>query len=215
MDIDKLKQIIAESNTVTETCFKMYGNKLYGNRITIKNYIKQYDINTTHFGINNGNVNSNRFVKTPLSKILVSGSTFNTTNLKEKLYNNGLKERKCELCGQDENWHGKHMSLILDHINGIRDDHRFENLRIVCPNCDATLPTFSGKNVKHKKTEKIKGITHFEQSQLQRKVKRPEYMQLKKEINEFGYLGTGRKYGVSDNAIRKWIKFYEKHNIIV
>lgn len=212
MDIDKLKKIIAESNTVTETCFKLYGNKLYGNRITIKNYIKQYSINTAHFGINNGNVNSNRFVKTPLSKILISGSTFNTTNLKERLYNEGLKERKCELCEQDENWNGKHMSLILDHINGIRDDHRFENLRIVCPNCDATLPTFSGKNVKHKKRKKT---THFEQSQLQRKVKRPEYIQLKKEINELGYLGTGRKYGVSDNAIRKWIKFYEKHNIIV
>ena len=25
-----------------------------------------------------------------------------------------------------------------------------------------------------------------------------------------GYSATGRKYGVSDNAIRKWIKYYEK-----
>ena len=37
--------------------------------------------------------------------------------------------------------------------------------------------------------------------------------QLKKEINDFGYLKTGRKYGVSDNAIRKWVKFYEKYEI--
>jgi transposase-like protein len=28
-----------------------------------------------------------------------------------------------------------------------------------------------------------------------------------------GYCGTGRKYGVSDNAIRKWKKIYEKHGI--
>lgn len=39
-----------------------------------------------------------------------------------------------------------------------------------------------------------------------RKVDRPSIEQLKIDIKEFGYAGTGRKYGVSDNAIRKWIK---------
>ena len=209
MDIDKLKSIIEESNSITETCFKLYGNKLYGNRITIKKYVNQHNIDISHFGINNGNVCSNRFVKTPLSKILISGSTYNTTNLKERLYGEGIKERKCELCGQDENWHGEHMSLILDHINGVNNDHRLENLRIVCPNCNATLSTFSGKNVKRNKKKKI---THIEQSVIQRKVKRPPHEQLQNEINELGFTKTGKKYGVSDNAIRKWIKFYEKVN---
>jgi hypothetical protein len=37
------------------------------------------------------------------------------------------------------------MGLILDHINGLRDDHRFENLQIVCPNCAATLDTHCGR----------------------------------------------------------------------
>ena len=40
-----------------------------------------------------------------------------------------------------------------------------------------------------------------------RKIKdRPSYDILVKSINEIGYCGTGRKYGVSDNTIRKWIK---------
>lgn len=39
-----------------------------------------------------------------------------------------------------------------------------------------------------------------------RKVERPSIEQLKIDIKELGYAGTGRKYGVSDNAIRKWIK---------
>lgn len=51
----------------------------------------------------------------------------------------------CELCGQDEIWHGRRMSLILDHVNGVRDGNRIENLNIVCPNCAATLPTHCGK----------------------------------------------------------------------
>ena len=44
-----------------------------------------------------------------------------------------------------------------------------------------------------------------------RKVKRPDYQTLINNVKELGYTKTGRKYGVSDNAIRKWIKHYEKH----
>lgn len=47
-------------------------------------------------------------------------------------------------------------------------------------------------------------------SLTQRKVERPSYKQLLKEIKELGYSGVGRKYGVSDNSVRKWEKFYEK-----
>lgn len=46
-----------------------------------------------------------------------------------------------------------------------------------------------------------------------RKVKRPAYEKLIKEIEKLGYSGTGRKYRVSDNSIRKWKKFYENKKI--
>ncbi len=45
----------------------------------------------------------------------------------------------------------------------------------------------------------------------QRKIERPPYEELISLIDELGYVGTGKKYNVSDNAIRKWIKFYNKH----
>jgi transposase-like protein len=43
-----------------------------------------------------------------------------------------------------------------------------------------------------------------------RKVERPPYDQLLREIEQTSYLAVGRKYGVSDNAVRKWIRFYER-----
>jgi very-short-patch-repair endonuclease len=43
-----------------------------------------------------------------------------------------------------------------------------------------------------------------------RKVERPSYEELKKDVWDNGYSAVGRKYGVSDNSIRKWIKYYEK-----
>lgn len=45
----------------------------------------------------------------------------------------------------------------------------------------------------------------------QRKVERPSYNTLKQELNESNYSALGRKYGVSDNTIRNWLKMYEKH----
>jgi hypothetical protein len=113
------------------------------------------------------------------------------------------------------------ISLILDHINGVNNDNRLENLRIVCPNCNAGLDTFAGKNKKISKPKKeFKcecGNTMFKTSKkcnlckgvLSRKVERPSLEILLKDIEELGYSGTGRKYGVSDNAIKKWIKNIE------
>ena len=43
-----------------------------------------------------------------------------------------------------------------------------------------------------------------------RKVERPIYDVLIKEVNDLGYYQIGKKYKVSDNSIRKWVKFYEK-----
>lgn len=57
-----------------------------------------------------------------------------------------------------------------------------------------------------KKSKQCSKCQHFEQ----RKVKeRPSYEQLLKDIKETNYSVTGKKYGVSDNAIRKWIKKYK------
>jgi transposase-like protein len=41
-------------------------------------------------------------------------------------------------------------------------------------------------------------------------VGRPPYEQLLAEIEATSYVAVGRKYGVSDNAVRKWVGFYER-----
>jgi hypothetical protein len=50
--------------------------------------------------------------KITLTEILIEKSTYNRHRLKERLYDENIKKRKCELCGQDEIWNGKKMSLI-------------------------------------------------------------------------------------------------------
>jgi hypothetical protein len=57
------------------------------------------------------------------------------------------------------------------------------------------------------KTKKLLSI-------ISRKNNRPSHEQLLIDIKELGYTGTGKKYGVCDNSIRKWIEFYEKYETV-
>jgi hypothetical protein len=149
------------------------------------------------------------------------------------LLEEGLKRPECEMCGQGELWHGRRLSMVLDHINGVHDDHRLENLRILCPNCNATLDTHCGKHKTRKHHDRAcptcgetfrphtggqrycssscagRGEASRRAQVASRRVERPPYEQLVAEIEELGYLGVGRRYGVSDNAIRKWRRAYE------
>jgi hypothetical protein len=223
---DNLKNIVEKSINYTDVCRNLEMSTKCGNRNTIKKYIELHKLDTSHFYIPRKEPKT----KIILSDILIENSTYSTYNLKERLYKSKIKERNCEMCGQGEQWNGNKMSLILDHINGVRNDNRIKNLRIVCPNCNATLSTHGGKNIKMKSTkinlsgnDKIKckcgKLKTYNSKQCakcnsisQRKVNRPSYVKLVDEIKKLGYKGTGRKYIVSDTTIRKWRKFYEKNS---
>ena len=84
--------------------------------------------------------------KFPLESILVENSTYSRRSLKKRLIDETLLEYQCQLCGIGPVWNAKPMPLILDHINGVNNDNRIENLRFVCSNCDSQLPTYKSKN---------------------------------------------------------------------
>jgi len=148
-NLEYVKKIISESYSFSEMFKKMNRAGSGESYKVFKKAIERYDIDISHF-----NKNSEKFRSKKLLKdIMIENSNYDTTKLKERLYEEGLKDRKCEMCGQCEDWNGKHMSLILDHINGIRTDHRLINLRIVCPNCNATLDTHGGKNTKEQRNK--------------------------------------------------------------
>ncbi len=84
--------------------------------------------------------------KFPDNEIFVEGSTYPRHSLKERIRRKELIEYRCSICGIEPVWNGKPMPLILDHINGVNNDNRLENLRFVCSNCDTQLSTYKSKN---------------------------------------------------------------------
>jgi hypothetical protein len=211
-----------------------------GNHATLRRYVTEvWKVSTAHFDPHAAKRDALRRANRPrpIEEILVEHSSYCRTSLKRRLFREGLKHPICEMCGQGEIWRGRRMSLILDHANGHATDNRLENLRIVCPNCAATLDTHCGKLSGKPRTERpcdACGAVFYPRTRHHRycsrscwgkrtrdrrrgvpqphlrKVERPPYEQLLSEVADVGYLAVGRNYGVSDNAIRKWVRQYER-----
>lgn len=232
---EQARAAIAISKSYAESLRRPSMRPSGNNWKTLKRYAEDvWHIPVDHFDPSAGQraaLARGRRAPKPLAEILVKHSTYSRGALKERLYAAGLKDRDCELCGQGEQWRGRRMALILDHVNGVGDDHRLENLRIVCPNCAATLDTHCGRNLHVARACAGCGAPFRPTNRLQthcshscagrsvasraaqaaaRRVERPPYEKLVREIAQTSYVAVGRCYGVSDNAIRKWLRQYER-----
>ncbi|MEA2374804.1 MAG: hypothetical protein QOD53_1267 [Thermoleophilaceae bacterium] len=224
------REAVAGSHCYTEALRRLGMRPAGGNFKTLRHYVEVvWTIPTDHFDPYAARVAAlRRGGMRPLSEVLVEGSTYSRGQLKRRLYAEGIKSRTCEICGQGEIWRGNKMSLILDHANGVADDNRLENLRIVCPNCAATLPTHCGRNVPREPRECVLCGEAFEPRALNqrycsrscgsrdpgrpgprpraRRVARPPCDELLADVRRLGYCAVARRYGLSDNAIRKWLR---------
>jgi hypothetical protein len=226
----EVRGALAASMSFAETLRRLGLCPTGGNWKTLRRYADERDISTEHFDPYASSRGAR--ARIPLAQILVIDSTYSRNHLKERLYEEGLKRRLCEMCGQGPEWRGRALSLILDHVNGVRNDNRIENLRIVCPNCAATLDTHCGRanrlppracarcgdefqprRSRQRYCSRECGIRASRASGPRpsaRKVPRPPLEQLLREIAANGWSAAGRKYGVSDNAVRKWVRAYER-----
>jgi len=95
-----------------------------------------------------GDITSRGFddIRTSWEDILVENSTYDNSSLKCRIMKENILPNICVLCGQLPEHNGMALVLQLDHINGINNDNRIENLRILCPNCHTQTDTWGRKD---------------------------------------------------------------------
>lgn len=117
----------------------------------VKAIIKKISLDISHFhgygwSKNKNILNSEQvWRKYSKEKIFSKNSPATRCRVKNLITKNKIYDYKCKECGISE-WYGVQLSLHLDHINGVRNDNRLENLRFLCPNCHSLTSTYAGKN---------------------------------------------------------------------
>jgi 5-methylcytosine-specific restriction endonuclease McrA len=138
---DQIKILVNTCTTISEICEELGYTKTGYNFKRIKQIIA--DEKLTMISTDKWSCGNHR---TSLDDILVVDSNYtNNFRLKSRLVKEEILEYKCSECRNDGKWNGKPLSLQLDHINGVNNDNRIENLRFLCPNCHSQTPTFCGK----------------------------------------------------------------------
>ena len=213
----EFRDLVKQSESYVEILRHFGKENKGGNQRTLMRRIHEDGISTHHIDSTRRERLFNNHKKAlPLETVMVKNSTYSRGSLKIRLLRDQIIDNKCSICGQEPNWNGKPLILVLDHINGEGQDHRSQNLRLLCPNCNSQQPTFAGRsNKKHLNCSKCgRSVTKHSTglcirctNHKNRKVKnRPTKESLLDDLKSMGYCAIGRKYGVSDNAIRKWLR---------
>ena len=103
------RDAIAASKSYSEALRRLGMRAAGGNHATLRKYAERvWRIPTDHFDPRaSQRIQLAARAQRPLADYLTKHSTYSRASLKRRLFREGLKERRCELCGIGDTWRGR------------------------------------------------------------------------------------------------------------
>lgn len=216
---EQFVNLIKNSSNISEVLFKL-GYSIKGNSwgfSQVKQRMTDLNLNFSDFKGKEPMRLANTKKEISTESLFRENCKHQRTVLRRNIIKNNLIPYKCAICGLTE-WNGKTLSLELDHINGINNDNRLENLRFLCPNCHSQTCTYGSRNQKITEKEynisdelRDKIITTYDKYRNVKKTSAALGIIRKvvtKVVNETGQKHSNQKYVIRLDRDHKEIKRY-------
>lgn len=151
---EQFVELLKNSSTISEVLFKL-GYSVKGNSwgfAKIKQRMSDLNLDGSIFKGKSPITKYGTLHKVNASDILKPNCKHARSVLRRYVIKNNLIPYRCAICGCVE-WQDRTLSLELDHINGINNDNRIENLRFLCPNCHSQTTTYGSRNQQRNDSE--------------------------------------------------------------
>lgn len=151
---EQFVELLKKSSTISEVLFKL-GYSVKGNSwgfAKIRQRMSDLNLDGSVFKGKSPITKYGSLHKVNASDILKPNCKHARSVLRRYVIKNNLIPYRCAICGCVE-WQGRTLSLELDHINGINNDNRIENLRFLCPNCHSQTTTYGSRNQQRNDSE--------------------------------------------------------------
>jgi 5-methylcytosine-specific restriction endonuclease McrA len=151
-----LEPLVRDSKSIAQLLDKLGVQPTGGNYTNIKVKLRYFGIDTSHFTGQQWNKGLTKTEHPAVAECARKNSLTNEEIFCENSHVRGggrvarrvrelnVLPYRCSVCDLTE-WLEKPITLHLDHINGVNNDNRVENLRFLCPNCHQQTDTWGNK----------------------------------------------------------------------
>jgi len=213
---EEIKKVIESSYTIKEAINKLGLRDVGNNRKTFFRYVTKIllekELEDLRERSKQEGIKKRVSTRTiPDDKVFCKNSSLARRHLIRRILSRNLFPYRCKHCGNEGKWNNKGLVLQLEHINGVANDNRLDNLCFLCPNCHSQTKTFAGRQLRKKPTkeerQKIRDIAFsIKKQEFLKKlslclqdVDKDKYGSLKKIADYFG---------VSHTHMRRLLKKY-------